>query len=325
MVVDGYAVSAWVLVDPMQPVLNWEGNLVRIQGVHAAQFDSQGEVSRMELFCAGVDRVERVGPMVDAKEFAAPIVRVTDSIELSGPGPVHMEGVVVSDEEGGWMLRDSTGQIRIETGQAWDPPPGSRVEVVGYPHGEGVSPRLVRAWVKEANQIAGESEGEDPVDQRWLHRITASVMELGPEEASRGDPVRLTGVVTWSSPRSIFYFLQDSTGGISVYRSSAAELPPLPGRHVTVVGRTDQEEFSPMVRSQLVMDLGFIARPPEKFVPLEHALTGVEEAQWVRMSGYVHRVRRDGPWARLEMTSTAARLWRGCPVTRRLRIWWVAW
>lgn len=111
----------------MQPVLNWEGNLVRIQGVHAAQFDSQGEVSRMELFCAGVDRVERVGPMVDAKEFAAPIVRVTDSIELSGPGPVHMEGVVVSDEEGGWMLRDSTGQIRMKRGKR-----GIRLRAVGW-------------------------------------------------------------------------------------------------------------------------------------------------------------------------------------------------
>ena len=37
----------------------------------------------------------------------------------------------------------------------------------------------------------------------------------------------------------------------------------------------------------------------------EQALTGVEEAQWVSMSGFVRAAEPDGPWVRLDLTTSA--------------------
>jgi len=45
--------------------------------------------------------------------------------------------------------------------------------------------------------------------------------------------------------------------------------------------------------------------PDARPVTLEQALTGVEEAQWIAMSGFVRDILVDGPWARLEIGTAA--------------------
>ncbi len=306
LVCDGVRVNVWVLLDPYEPVPTFDGLLVRVRGVDAARFDGQGKVSAVELFCPGLAAVEAIGPLGSSALFARSVTPVAHLRAQSLTGRVKVQGRVVRvTEEGHMILRDDSGQVEVETAQQLGQMIGQSVAAVGVAEIDGITVRLVQALVMPIE--SGLNRSEEPVGAygRVLHRITATALELAPEQAARNHPVKLNGVVTWSSPRAMMFYLQDSSGGIGVYRASSSEPPPVPGRHIEVDGVTVMGDFAPSVQATEIRDLGAIALPRPRRVTLEQALTGVEEAQWVEMSGFVHRVRRDGGWARLEMTSTA--------------------
>jgi hypothetical protein len=57
--------------------------------------------------------------------------------------------------------------------------------------------------------------------------------------------------------------------------------------------------------------------PEARHVTLEQAFTGIEEAQWVTMSGYVRGVEPDGQWTRLELTTTGGEFQAMMPLNDR--------
>ena len=306
MVCDGRRVNAWVLLDVTEPVPEFAGMMVTVRGVHAARIDALGKVTSLDMFSPGLAMVEVDGGLAGSALFERPAVAVQDLANLPVDQPAKIRGKVSKAlDDGRLWVRGETGAVEVRTAQSGPFEVGQLVTVVGFPKVEGVEAAMIRALVME-DRIVGEA----PVDGRGrvLHRIAASVLELSPEQASRSHPVRLEGVVTWSDLRAMMFFVQDSSGGIGVYRSSATQSPPDPGRHVVVQGVTVMGAYSPMVQASQIEEQGDFVLPRPRGVTLEHALTGVEEAQWVEMSGYVHQVRRDGVWARVELTTPAGTL-----------------
>src|SRR6266850_727283 len=75
------------------------------------------------------------------------------------------------------------------------------------------------------------------------------IRSLTPEEAAKGHPVRIRGVVTMDAPAPDF-FVQDSTAGIYVEGSSVVNYPHVLGQLVEVEGITGPGKFAPVIRER---------------------------------------------------------------------------
>jgi len=301
---DGHAVMVWIPVDSAEVVPQLTGSVVRVRGVYGPKFEPNGQLRSIEIFCPGIEEVSFEAPVSNAREFEIPLTKTESLGSVPAQQLVRVVGEVVGGLVGEMLfLRDESGQVSVDLAQGEFWKRGDTVEVVGYPEVEGIARRLTRAWVRPANsELETESGGRSP---QMMHRVTASVRELTPAEVARGDDARLEGVVAWSSPRSMVFFMQDSTGGLRVTRLNSDELPPLPGAHVRVEGRPFASGFAPQIKARMVRQIGETGLPVAKKITLEQALTGIEEAQWVEMSGYVFGLRRESGWIRVDLSTNA--------------------
>jgi len=298
----GHAVNVWLMVDPAASIPRLTGAFIDVSGVYIPRFNPSGELAGLEIFSPGLDHLTQVGWLSEDERFEQPVQSIDQLDNISAADQAHVRGRLVGHGPDGVLLvRDATGQIEAHTGQRTVFPVGETVELVGYPSTQGVLTRLNRALVRPAGQDTLVPRGEALL----LHRLAAAVMEMSPGEAARGDEVMLNGIVTWSSPYSPYLFVHDASGGIRVRRPDPRAAVPPVGSRVTVHGHAALGDFAPVVIADSITLLDVGELPPAKAITLEHALTGIEEAQRVELSGYVREVRRDGYWTRLELSTTA--------------------
>ncbi len=128
------------------------------------------------------------------------------------------------------------------------------------------------------------------------------VRQLTPEEAARGYPVKLRGVITYRSEGQPFRFLQDATGG--TYFSGAdpdAGVKPEdrlePGSTVEIEGVTEPGRFAPYVgrgKEPAVKwrVLGREALPPPRRVSIGELADPQFHSDYIELSGVVRAVHR---------------------------------
>jgi hypothetical protein len=75
-------------------------------------------------------------------------------------------------------------------------------------------------------------------------------------------PVAIRGVVTCFDRARQILFVQDATGGIYVYGVFIWLMPLKVGQEVTITGRTDPGEFTPVVQAARVDVTGSTPLPP---------------------------------------------------------------
>lgn len=301
---EGKTVTIWVLVDPEEAVPQWQGSVVRVRGVYAPKFEPNGALRSIELFCPGVEAISFEAHVSTAPQFDLPRSKAEAMRTVPRDQKIRLVGEVVGGVAGESMfLRDETGQVTVALAQDKFWGMGDVVEAIGYPDAEGIARNLTRAWVRPAPGDLSAELGRPP--NRLLHRVAASVMQLSPVKAAQHNDVRLEGVVTWSNPHSMSLFLQDATGGIQVRRANATTPPPLPGMLVRVEGTTMAGGFAPQIQANAIQALAEIALPTAKKITLEQAMTGVEEAQWVELTGFVCEVRRSPQGALVELSTVS--------------------
>jgi hypothetical protein len=112
------------------------------------------------------------------------------------------------------------------------------------------------------------------------------VHRLKREEAQRGYPVKLRGVITCVLPEHQAFVIQDSTRGLYVEDFSASRpAPPQIGEFLEVEGTTDPRHFAPIVNARRVASLGE-GRLPEPVRPNQDQLmNGSLDAQYVEIEG----------------------------------------
>ena len=302
LAIAGQPAFAWLLLDPQRPPPVLTNAVVRFRGVFSPSRTPDGDISALEFKIASPDDITVLHWLNDDPLFDLPVTKVEALARRPADERVHVVGTVQSQESGRLLrIRDDTGQVDVLTGQSRPCGINERVEAVGYPSGDGIEVRLregvFRPVVGAVAGPAAVASAEVPL------RLARQVHELPADEAARGHPVRLTGVVTWSNPNADFLFLQDASGGICIQRGHDASAPRPPGRHIEVQGRTAMGEFAPVVVSSEMVKLGDYVMPRAQVASLEHALTGAEEAQWVEMRGYLRQVSRGGPWLRLDLAA----------------------
>jgi signal transduction histidine kinase len=122
---------------------------------------------------------------------------------------------------------------------------------------------------------------------------------LTAEEAKRGYPVHLRGVVTYYDayvhPLFAPLFVSDSTGTVFVSLSRKTEIPLNAGDQVELTGLSGPGDFAPIVHSAAVRVIGHAplpARAPR--VSFSQLAGGALDGQWVELDGVIHAVHQSG-------------------------------
>ncbi|MBZ5595174.1 MAG: response regulator [Acidobacteriia bacterium] len=119
---------------------------------------------------------------------------------------------------------------------------------------------------------------------------TQQVRELSAEQANRGYPVHLRGVVTFIDDFSLF--VQDASAGIFVEVSGLAHQVSA-GQLIELDGVTECLDFAPQIGKARVRVVGTAPMPPAKRLDFDRLAASEEDSQWAEVEGVVHAVVRD--------------------------------
>lgn len=130
--------------------------------------------------------------------------------------------------------------------------------------------------------------------------------DLSSEEAKRGYPVHLRGVVTFYDPKSPNkrkgMTVHDATGSVFLRLDLgfSEQLPP--GTLVDVRGVSALGEFAPIVDRPQFKVIGYSGFPADAPRPsFSHMLAGADDGQWVEVEGIVHSVTDYGHYVMLQL------------------------
>jgi signal transduction histidine kinase len=143
-----------------------------------------------------------------------------------------------------------------------------------------------------------------------LHTVDA-IRELSLAQTQQKIPAHLRGVVTFFDERLFSHFIQDETAGI--YLQFPVNVGPpalLPGQLVEVTGTCSPGEYAPVLVVDQVQAVGEVPLPVPKVVTYEQLASGVEDSQFVEISGIVRSARllEDSQYFLIEIATGGGRL-----------------
>ena len=145
--------------------------------------------------------------------------------------------------------------------------------------------------------IAGAAQSAETPDRPQRTLTTAhEAHDISLEEAARGYPVRIRGVVTFYDPnvdpRHAALFVHDSTGSIFIGLPSRPILPLKAGTRVEVTGVSGTGDYASLILHGHVRAIGESHLPKDAPRPtMAELLAGSQDGQWVEIEGIVHAVR----------------------------------
>jgi len=144
--------------------------------------------------------------------------------------------------------------------------------------------------VSHATFIGGTSKAiAEPITN------AADVLALSGEEAGKGLPVQVRGIVTAAEPTPTWggrFFIQDETSGVFVENRSTNS--PEVGDVLEVSGVSHPGAFAPIISQPKWKKIGTAALPAPRSVPIEQIMSGAEDGQRVEVVGIVRAV-KPGP------------------------------
>jgi signal transduction histidine kinase len=226
---------------------------------------------------------------------------------------IEVEGKVtfVSEEPDGLKLELSTetGRVRVEIADNSGLSPklllNQRIRAVGFCQSAYASdgrevlgillvPSGQEITLVEPLPAAVENMGTNTTGLPLLANA-AEIHRLKREEAQRGYPVKIRGVITSVLPEHQAFTIQDSTRGIYVIDFSESRSdPPRIGEFLEVEGLTDPGQFAPVVNASRVHILG-AGNLPEPIHPThDQLMNGSLDAQYVEIQGILTSVQTNG-------------------------------
>ena len=258
----------------------------------------------------------------------SPGLEVIGHTELPGPRPkiigqvlsegenyqrVEVEGNItfVSERKNELELELSseTGRLRLQVAEASGLPAAdllnSRVRVTGIiqntyeADGEKAGGILLVSGAQNIKILTNHgpmSNNTNAAPGELPTLTTASeVHELSREEAQRGYPVRIQGVVTCVLPERQAFIIQDATRGIyAVDSSESRSVSPKIGEYLKIEGKTDPSLFAPIVIANTVKDLGTGYIPQPILPSRDRLMNGSLDAQYVELQGVVTTIDTNG-------------------------------
>ena len=113
------------------------------------------------------------------------------------------------------------------------------------------------------------------------------IRELDPETAGKNLPVHMSGVVTYYDPPLFNLFFQDATAGIFILVAPNLSTNIAAGQEIDVEGVSDKGDYAPIVKASAIRVLGKAPLPVPRRVSIDQLFTGLEDSQWIEVSGVV--------------------------------------
>ena len=225
----------------------------------------------------------------------------------------EVEGKVtfVNEQPDGVKLELSGGsdRMRVEIADGSQLPAtpllNNRIRAAGYcqsantTDGQKVPGVLLVPGGKEIELMEGHREAVESTspNARTLPGLTTAseVHRLKREEAQRGYPVKIRGVVTCVLPERQAFVIQDSIRGLYVEdHSEIRSGPPQIGEFMEVAGVTDPSLFAPILHAQRLSHLGEGHLPMPVYPTWDQLLNGSLDAQYVEIQGIITAVQTNG-------------------------------
>jgi signal transduction histidine kinase len=140
------------------------------------------------------------------------------------------------------------------------------------------------------------------------------VLRLKPEEAQRGYPVNIRGVVTCVVQEHNAFIVQDTTHAVFVINASPAIALPRRGELLEVEGKSDKGSFAPLVRMSRLRSLGAGTLPEPVQPTWDQLMNGSLDDQLVEIRGIVeesvpHPAGYPQQWSKMTLRTTGGALW----------------
>ena len=266
--------------------------LAEVTGVFSLRFDAAGQISGGRLYVNDPSAIHKrrslpVTPIMNAA--AAPA-------KAGAVEPFRVRGSVVNHSLGDFVIvRDSSGSIRVPYRSLSYFSSGSLVEVFAYPLQYKPELLLTNVTVK---LVLADTSTEEPAaaiitptapntNLTTLTRVM-QIRKLSPQEASRGYPAHITGLVTFCDLGSYLHFLQDDTAGIYFDLSRVQNRAGLRwGQKVEIEGFTGPGDYAPVLICQTVKVIGPEALPAPEVVTFRKLMSGNFDSQWVLLKGVI--------------------------------------
>jgi signal transduction histidine kinase len=142
-------------------------------------------------------------------------------------------------------------------------------------------------------------------------RTVQAIRELTVAQTEQKIPVHLRGVVTFFDEQLYSRFIQDDTAGIYLQFPTNIGPPMLvSGQQVEVSGLCSPGEYAPVVVVARVQVVGTAPLPAPKPVTYEQLASGMEDSQFVEITGIVRSVQKlnDSPYNLIEITTGGGQL-----------------
>ena len=302
----GQRVRAWVqdLHDPLEVQRLLLNATVRVRGVFSAWAYSNRSSAQIRLLVPDLaDLVIENAGLAD--QFALPVTPMAELLTNSvfADTLVHVRGLVTGQAPGGGLtVADGSVAVRIQESPDGLARVADLLDVVGFPTRSGTELSLEDAMTRvvvlapslsAAGTAAAPGGTPSAVGGYWpLLTRAADIRSMSATEAERHRPARLRGVVTYYDRGWSMLFIQDASGGIYVH-PDGKEPPLAAGELVEIDGVTGGGLFAPVLRQNRIQLLGHVPLPSPTESTLEQLLTGVEDSQWLALTGIVHSVELD--------------------------------
>jgi signal transduction histidine kinase len=305
----------------------WVGSRIRVRGINASKL-SKGRLESASITAPGSNEVHVLEPSALAPE-RVPVVSI-DSLLNRELGAwtnqmVHINGSIAAYKPGEFLeVKDPTGLIRVQVIQTTLAKQDEWVDAWGFLE---VAPEqtLLRDGFFEqvrlrkqraaATSVAGVTAGVASTNQT-LTRIR-DVISLSKEEAGRGIPVRLQGVITFADADWQNTFLQGRTNAVYVDVIPDTYLKQgdvRAGQWVEVTGQTGTGGYKPEVDNATIRVLGTTNLPFPVKVDLGDLAEGHLDAHFVELAGVVRRVQEESGHLTLTLTTPLGRFKAVIPV-----------
>lgn len=260
---------------------------VRVMGVYQNAANTDGQMMPSLLVTDPTNiAITEVDPMSWSNYPSIPIsILVGTNFSDEVGAIVRTCGIVGTDASGQVLvIEDGVEKVLVETDQT-PPEPGDRVEALGWWSREGDKTFLANGFYRKFS-----NKTNDAVEGMPLLTKAIQIKSLSRQEARRGYPVRIQGVIT--ARVGIDFVIQDSTWSVFSYwhvPAGAADRVPQIGDYWEIAG-ISSVDFAPeiLVQSATYLRPGIL---PEPIQPTQDELiNGSLDTQYIEMQGIATEV-----------------------------------
>ena len=281
---------------------------VRIQGVVGTVSNSAGQPVSSELWVPEGSWLSLLKP-ASPDPRSLPVTSISDLAQKWTVKPpehrVHIKGILESQIGPGiWRVKDQTGAMIVEAVSNSRLEPGNQFDVVGFAKLNSRTPAL-----EEGVLLRTESKATSSLQEKGLPLLTKveQIRRLDKDQARRGFPVRIRGILTFFDPSWRTLFIQDETDGIFVDLGNQLFYPKSAERY-ELEGFSGPGDFAPIIVKPRFVPLGRGPLPPPQRVTLAQLGTGRYDSWRVEVEGIVRMVTRDPSHALLTIVEEGRRL-----------------